>query len=66
MERVFDKALTAVIRRQVMENNQVSIEGLGTFRLEHKKQSTSRGADGKSVVNPPQDIIVFTPEKELS
>lgn len=64
MENVFEKALTSVVRREIMQNKQVTIEGLGTFRMEHKKQATTRGNDGKSVINPPQDIIIFTPEKE--
>lgn len=64
MDKVFEKALTSVIRKQVMSNNSVTIEGLGTFKVEHVKQHASRTRKGQSVINPPRDVIVFTPGKE--
>lgn len=66
MDQVFEKALTAVVRKHIMQQNQVFIDGLGSFRMEHVKQSTSKGKNGKTVINPPRDVIVFTPEKEAS
>lgn len=64
MDRVFEKAFTAVIRSQVLENNTVTLDGLGTFKLEHIKQKASKSANGSPVVVPPRDVIVFKPQKE--
>ncbi|KPP99676.1 MAG: nucleoid DNA-binding protein [Bacteroidetes bacterium HLUCCA01] len=59
MDRVFEKAFTAVIREQIIQNNPVSLDGLGTFSLKHIRQATSRTEDGTPVVTPPKDVIVF-------
>jgi nucleoid DNA-binding protein len=66
MDKVFEKAIATVIRNQVTQNNVVTIDGLGSFRLENIRQKPSRSRDGKSVLTPPRDIIVFTPEKEAT
>ncbi|MCH8495135.1 MAG: hypothetical protein LAT57_05820 [Balneolales bacterium] len=62
MERVFEKAFTSVIRTQILQGHTVIIDGLGAFKMEHVKQQPSRVKDGKSVLNPPKDRIVFLSE----
>jgi nucleoid DNA-binding protein len=64
MDVNFEKAIAAVIRKQIVQKNQISIEGLGSFNVKHIKQSTGKGAKGKMIVSPPRDVIVFTPVKE--
>jgi nucleoid DNA-binding protein len=64
MDRVFEKAFTAVIRNQVLENHTITLDGLGTFKLEHIKQKASKSKAGNAVMTPPRDVIVFKQQKE--
>lgn len=59
MDRVFEKAFTSVIRTQILHGHTVIVDGLGAFKMEHVKQQSSRVKDGKSVLNPPKDKVVF-------
>lgn len=62
MEEQFLKALTKIIREQISRRNKVQIEGVGSFRLEHRKQYQKQYDDGRVVMMPPKDQIRFTPE----
>ena len=62
MEEQFLKAFTDIIREQVARKNKVQIEGIGSFRLEHKKQFQKQYDNGRVVMMPPKDLIRFTPE----
>ncbi len=62
MDENFEKALVNLIRNQLLENKQVTIEGLGTFRMQHQKQKVGKNALGRQVVYPPKDVVVFTSE----
>ncbi|MCC5925688.1 MAG: HU family DNA-binding protein [Bacteroidetes bacterium] len=64
MDRVFEKAFMAVVRKQVLLNNTVTLEGLGSFKLEHIKQKASKSDAGNAVMTPPKDVIVFKQQKE--
>lgn len=64
MDVNFEKAIAAVIRRQIVEKHQITIDGLGSFQVKHVKQSTATGQKGTTVVHPPKDVIVFTPIRE--
>ena len=56
------KAFTEVVREQVSRKNKVQIEGIGSFKLEHKKQFQKQYDNGRVVMMPPKDLIRFTPE----
>lgn len=62
MEEQFLKAFTEVVREQVSRKNKVQIEGIGSFKLEHKKQFQKQYDNGRVVMMPPKDLIRFTPE----
>ena len=62
MEEQFLKAFTDIVREQVARKNKVQIEGIGSFRLEHKKQFQKQYDNGRVVMMPPKDMIRFTPE----
>ena len=52
-----------VLAEQLKKHQQVQINGLGTFSVEHKKQDQHQESDGRIVMTPPADIIAFTPEQ---
>ena len=62
MEEQFLKAFADIVREQVARKNKVQIEGIGSFRLEHKKQFQKQYDNGRVVMMPPKDMIRFTPE----
>ena len=62
MEEQFLKAFTDIVREQVARKNKVQIEGIGSFRVEHKKQFQKQYDNGRVVMMPPKDMIRFTPE----
>jgi len=59
MTKKFEKGLVHVLREQLLSNNTIHLEGLGSFHVEHKKQTTVKSDDGKTVVMPPEDVVVF-------
>lgn len=66
MTKKFKKAFVTVLREQIINQNQVFIDGLGSFHVEHKKQYTTKTEDGRTVIMPPKDEIIFTSEKNES
>jgi nucleoid DNA-binding protein len=64
MTQKFQKALVEVLRDQLLNQKIVHIHGLGSFRVDHKKQYTTKTEEGKSVIMPPRDVIIFTSEKK--
>ncbi len=66
MKEEFTKAFSEVIREQIAQKNEVKLNGVGIFKLKHRKQSQQQHDDGRVVMLPPKNTIVFTPEKENS
>ncbi|MDX1618389.1 MAG: HU family DNA-binding protein [Balneolaceae bacterium] len=62
MEEEFLAAVTEIIREQVVQQNEIKISGLGTFKREHIKQSQEQYESGRVVMKPPKDVIRFVPE----
>lgn len=64
MDKTFLKAFAEVVREEVARKHDVTIEGLGTFTLEHSKQYQKQFKNGRVVMMPPNDAITFTPENK--
>ncbi len=65
MDQEFLHAFVEVVREQIAQRNSVRIEGVGSFRVEHRKQFQKQYDNGRVVMMPPKDTISFTPEKQL-
>jgi nucleoid DNA-binding protein len=64
MNDTFRKSLITVLRDQLHQKRTVELEGLGTFKSIHIKQYQKPEPDGRIVLMPPIDYILFTPEKK--
>lgn len=53
-----------VLRRELVKHRVITIDGLGTFRVNHDKQRQEQYPNGQVVLLPPKDSIQFTPEEE--
>ncbi len=58
------RAMAEVIREQAANKEAVQIDGLGTFKPVHRKQHQTQYRNGRVVLMPPNDYILFTPEKQ--
>jgi nucleoid DNA-binding protein len=63
MNNKFIKAFREVVRDEVVKKNSIEIEGLGRFEIRHNKQHQKKMKNGQVLMMPPEDIIIFTPEK---
>ena len=59
MDQTFLKAFAEVVKEQVSQKNSVQLEGLGVFQLKHQKQYQQQFDNGRVVMMPPKDQIVF-------
>lgn len=64
MNETFRASLISVLRDVLHEKKTVELEGLGTFKSIHIKQYQKPEPDGRVVLMPPIDYILFTPEKK--
>lgn len=62
MNKAFLQAFREVVREQVLQKNEVRLDGLGRFRFEHRNQFQKQYEDGRVVMMPPRDTITFIPE----
>ncbi len=60
----FIQAFTTVLREQLQAKKNVELEGLGNFKSIHIKQYQKPELDGRVVLMPPIDYVLFTPEKK--
>lgn len=58
-----EQEIVTLLAGQLKKHGQVQINGLGTFSITHQKQEQQQDNDGRIVMKPPADVIVFTPEK---
>lgn len=63
MDKKFIRLFREVVREEIVKKNRVDVDGLGRFEVIHKKQHQKRLEDGQVLMMPPQDVVVFTPEK---
>jgi len=62
MDKEFKQAVADVIRDQIVKKNDIKIPGLGSFRCNHVKQHQKQYENGRVVMVPPRDEIIFVPE----
>lgn len=63
MDSKFIKALKEIIREEIVNRNIVQIAGFGKFEIVHQKLTQKKGVDGQTLMTPPKDIVIFTPDK---
>lgn len=64
MDNEFLKAFSEIVREEVARKNEVQVEGIGSFHLEHRKQFQKQFDNGRVVMMPPKDTITFIPEND--
>lgn len=62
MDQRFAKAFGKALKTQLLEGNNVTINGLGSFSVIHEKQTQKQDDAGRVMLVPPSDRIKFTPE----
>ncbi|MEX0779662.1 MAG: HU family DNA-binding protein [Balneolales bacterium] len=62
MDQQISKAIGKVLKDQLLEGNNVKINGLGSFSVVHEKQTQTQDEAGRVMLLPPGDRIKFTPE----
>lgn len=65
MDQKFLGAFSEILREEITKKNEVSVDGLGVFKPEHKKQYQKQFDDGRVVMMPPKDGITFVADKKL-
>jgi DNA-binding protein HU-beta len=55
------RAFADIVREHLENGQDVHVPGLGTFVVEHQP-SMMREQEGNSFIEPPRDVITFTPE----
>lgn len=63
MDKKFIRAFREIVREEIIKKNTVELEGLGRFEVNHNKQYQKKLDDGQVLMMPPEDVVVFTPEK---
>lgn len=53
--------LSEIVRERLMEGEVVQVPGLGHFRVEHRPSEVEERPDGQVVMQPPRDVIQFSP-----
>ena len=62
----FLKTLIAVVEEGLLQDGQVSVSGLGSFRLKWMQEKTSKNAHtGEEMTVPAHNRVVFKPEKSM-
>lgn len=62
----FLKTLIAVIEEGLLRDGQVSVSGLGTFKLKWMQEKTSKNAQtGEEMTVPAHSRVIFKPEKAM-
>ncbi len=64
MDTRIKEALVTEIKQLVAQKNEVVVQGLGTFSVEHKQQQQITDDTGRIMLSPPEDVIKFVPEKK--
>jgi nucleoid DNA-binding protein len=59
MTKKFEKGLVYVLREQLLSNKTIVFHDIGTFHVEHKQQMTRKESNGKTVILPPRDVLIF-------
>lgn len=60
MDQQFTDAFIEILREEITRKKEVHVEGLGVFKLQHRKQFQQQYDNGRVVMMPPEDKISFT------
>ena len=61
------EAFTVEIKNALLEGNNVSMRGFGTFYLKHRAEKTARNMQSNTtIIIPAHDIAAFKPAKEFA
>ena len=64
MNKELTRVMAEIIREQAIKKQAVKVDGLGTFKPIHRKQYQTQYRNGRVVMMPPTDYILFTPDKQ--
>ena len=56
-------ALVSLVREALERGESVHVPDLGTFSVEHHPSRVEEGPHGQTVMQPPRNAIVFTPDE---
>lgn len=65
MNKEFIYAFKEVIREQLVRKNKVDLDGFGIFEVQHREQHQKKYENGRVVLMPPADEIVFKPKDRI-
>ena len=60
------RAFARTVRDLLRAGQDVAVDGLGEFRLYHRSARMETRPDGRRVVMPPQDAVLFEPDDALT
>ncbi len=57
-------ALAKVARRRLVRGEPVPLPGVGTIEVRHARSAVEERAPGETILQPPKDLVIFTPDEE--
>lgn len=63
-ESKLEEDIVAVITENLKKKYTVQVDGLGSFSVKHQTQVQKQEKDGRIVLLPPANVVVFTPEDQ--
>lgn len=57
-----EQEVAAIIAGALKKHGEVSVKGLGSFSVRHCNQDHRQEKNGRILMDPPSDVIVFNPE----
>lgn len=58
-----EKEIAVIVSGALKAHRSVIIQDFGTFSVYHQRQEHRQKKDGSILLDPPADIVTFTPEK---
>lgn len=58
------ETLADLVREALANREEVTLPGLGTFRVHHMPSEMIEAEDGRIVMHPPRDEVIFIPETQ--
>ena len=60
---VLMEKLAGLLRKELNRDGELSVQGIGTFRVRHLPAQEKSWPNGRIELHPPEDEITFTPEE---
>jgi myo-inositol catabolism protein IolC len=57
------EALATVARRMLVLGEPVDLPTVGTLEVRHERSTIEERDDGETILHPPKDHVVFTPDE---